>query len=99
MVVEERNLPNVLGHGGRKLAARGLVAKEHVTDGICRLASTEPHVKDGREGFVLPSHDRRTAREVEQHDGLAELLQFKEHVALCVRHVEVRTATALAAHL
>jgi hypothetical protein len=49
-------------------------------------------------GF-LPSKNRRTARKVEEHYRLARLQKFGKQFALYVRHLQVGTATAFAAHL
>ena len=99
VVIVEGLLTRGLGHRGGELATGHFVAKQHITDGIARLAASEPHLQDGGHMVLLPRQHGGAACEVEYHHGLAQRQQGLEEFSLHVKHLERGATAALATHL
>ena len=96
IVIIEGHLTESLRHRHGELATGHLVAEEHIADGIGCLGTSKPHVHYGINVLLLPREHRGTAREVEQHHGLAQLHQLFKQLMLHVGHIKIGTARAFA---
>jgi hypothetical protein len=99
VIIIERFLTCRLWQGRGELAARHLVAEEHVADGIGSLAAAKPHIHDGRQMARFPCEHGGPTRIVEQDDRFARLDQCLQQFVLHIEEFEIAAAGTFAAHL
>src|SRR5699024_9976673 len=99
VVVCHRQLAHILRESGGQLTAGANVSEHYVGNGVCSFTTSEPYIQDGGNIFILPSQHYATSGEQYQYYGFARFQQCFQQVALCVRHFQFGTATALTTHL
>ena len=99
VVVCHRQLAHILRESGGQLTAGANVSEHYVGNGVCSFTTSEPYIQDGGNIFILPSQHYGTSGEQYQYYGFARFQQCFQQVALCVRHFQFGTATALTTHL
>ena len=54
LLIEERNLPNILRKRSGEFSGRVNIAKQHIGNGITGLGTSKPHVQDRGDILVFP---------------------------------------------